>query len=118
MKQCIPFVIAILAIVAACNANNADGPQTGTVKGSVKDTAGDPLVGVRVTVAPPFASPVILHTASDGSWELDNVGIGTGQLNFDSLPADCPTVQAQNYYLLSPGTTATVSLSIACTARH
>lgn len=110
--------MAILAIVAACDANNSSGPQTGTVKGSIKDTAGDALVGVRVTVTPPFGDPTVLHTASDGSWEVDNVGLGTGSVAFDSLPADCPTVQAQNYFLVSPGTTASVILSLACTARH
>ena len=114
MKQIIPFVLAIAAIVAACDANNANGPFTGTVKGTVKDTAGDPLVGVRVA----FDSTTILHTASDGSWQVVNVPVGTGSVAYDSLPADCPTVPAQNYYLLSPGTTAQVNLSLACTKRH
>ena len=118
MKQCIPFVLAILAIAAACDANNSTGPQTGTVKGYVKDTANDPLVGVLITVIPPLGDTVFLHTGSDGSWQVKNVSVGTGLVEFDSLPADCPTIPAQNFYLTSPGTTATVGLNVACTHRH
>src|SRR5579863_5149435 len=117
MKQFIPFAMTVLAIAAACTANN-EGGTTGTVKGSVKDTAGDALVGVRITVVPPVGDSAILHTGSDGSWEVENVGIGTGTVTFDSLPSDCPHVAPQNYFLLSPGTTASVALSVACTARH
>jgi hypothetical protein len=118
MKQHIPFALAILAIVAACNANNANGPFTGTVKGSVKDTLGDALVNVRVVVMPPGADSTVLHTASDGSWHLENVPLGTGSIQVESLPPDCAIQPAYQYFLESPRTTATLTLAVVCKSRH
>ena len=43
MNRSIPFALAIVVIVAACDANNSTGPFVGTVKGSISDTLGDPL---------------------------------------------------------------------------
>jgi hypothetical protein len=118
MKQTIPFVLATLAIIAACDVNNPNGPQTGTVKGTLTDTANNPFVGIRVVITPPTGDSTVLHTGSTGSYQLDNVPVGIGGVQIDSLPAGCPTIPPQNYFLESPGTTAQVNAVLACNAPH
>lgn len=118
MKRCIPFALALMAIIAACDANNATGPQTGTLKGSIKDTAGDPLVGVRVVVFPYQGDSIILHSGSDGSWQIKGISIGPGNVGIDSLPPDCDTIPPLQFFLASPGTTASLTLTVFCSQRH
>lgn len=118
MNRSIPFALALLAIVAACDANNSNGPFVGTVKGSISDTLGDPLANVRVVLYPPQGDSTVLHTASDGSWRLDNVPIGTGYIQVESLPPDCDSQPKINFFLESPQTTASLTLRVACASRH
>ena len=118
MKRSIPFVLAVLAIVAACQANNANGPFTGTVKGKISDTAGSALSNVRVVIQPPAGDSAVIRTGSDGSWEFDNVPIGVGRIEVESLPPDCDTQPAFQYALESPGTTTTLTLRVTCSSSH
>ena len=124
MKQVIPFALAILAIVAACDANNSSGPQVGTVKGTVLDlynsTETSPLVGVRVVVYPYQGDSSVLHTSSSGAWQITNVVIGPGTVHIESLPPDCDTIGTASiqYFLASPGTTASLTLKVACATKH
>jgi hypothetical protein len=118
MNRSIPFVLGLLAIVAACDANNSTGPQVGTVKGNIVDTLQQPLVGVRVVVYPFTGDSTVLHTSSTGSWQVNNVSIGTGEIAVESLPPDCDTVGSVQFFLASPGTSATVNLQIACSQSH
>ncbi len=118
MNRCLPFALGILAIVAACDANNSTGPFTGTLKGSLSSSVGGALANIRVVVYPPTGDSTVLRTTSTGSFELDNVPLGTGVVQVESLPADCDTQPAYNFYLESPQTTASVILTITCTSSH
>ncbi|HTD60567.1 MAG TPA: carboxypeptidase-like regulatory domain-containing protein [Gemmatimonadaceae bacterium] len=118
MKRSIPFALAILAIVAACDANNSTGPFTGTLKGSISSSLGGALANIRIVVDPPSGDSTVLHTASDGSFQLDNVPLGTGTVQVESLPADCDSQPPINFFLESPQTTASVILTVKCTSSH
>ena len=124
MNRIIPFALAMLALVAACNSiDSNNGPLTGAIKGTVLDSAGGgPLVGVRVTVYKPgdaaAADGAILHTASDGTWRVDNWPLGSGSVRVDQLPADCDSQPLLTYDLASPGTTATLTLTVDCKTSH
>jgi hypothetical protein len=117
MSRGLPIALAILAIVAAC-VNDTTGPLTGTVKGVVSDSAGGKLANVVVIVYPPSGDSTLLHTASDGSWQLNNVPIGSGSIQIESLPPDCDTQPLYSFYLASPGTTSSVNVTVACTSSH
>ena len=112
------MALAILAIVAACDANNSTGPFTGTLKVSLSSSVGGALANIRVVVYPPTGDSTVLHTGSDGSLQLNNVPLGTGVVQVESLPADCDTQPPYNFYLESPQTTASVVLTITCTSSH
>jgi len=118
MNRCLPFALGILAIVAACDANNSTGPFTGTLKGSLSSSVGGALANIRVVVYPPTGDSTVLRTTSTGSFELDNVPLGTGVVQVESLPADCDTQPAYNFYLESPQTTASVVVTVKCTSSH
>jgi hypothetical protein len=118
MNRSIPFVLAIVAILAACNATNANGPFTGTVKGSISSSLGGALVGVRVVVYPPVGDSSVLHTSSTGAWQLDNTPVGMGNVQIESLPPDCDSQRLIDYFIASPGTTASLTLTVHCTSSH
>jgi hypothetical protein len=118
MNRSLPLALAILAIVAACDANNSTGPFTGTLKGSITSSLGGALANIRVVVYPPSGESTVLHTGSDGTFQLDNVPLGTGAVQVESLPADCDTQPPINFFLESPQTTASVTLTVTCTSSH
>jgi len=111
-------VLAIVAIVAACNANNANGPFVGNVKGTISSSLGGALANVRVVVTPYQSNSTVLHTGSDGSWHLDNVSVGPGTVQVESLPPDCDTQPVLNFFIGSPQTTASLTLTVICTSSH
>jgi hypothetical protein len=53
--------------------NGAGAPTTGSIGGSVKDTAASPLAGVTVSTTPPSGTAT---TLADGSFTISNVTIG------------------------------------------
>ena len=120
MNRSIPFALAIVAIVAACDANNANGPFVGNVKGTISSSLGGALANVRVVVIPYQSDSTVLHTGSDGSWHLDNVSVGPGRVRAESLPPDCDTsgLSALNFFIESPQTTASLTLTVHCTSSH
>ena len=118
MNRRLPFALAILAIVAACDANNSTGPFTGTLKGSLSSSLGGALANIRVVVYPPRGDSTVLRTGSDGSFQLNNVPLGTGSVQVESLPPDCDTLPPINFFLESPQTTASVIVKVTCTSSH
>ena len=118
MNRRLPFALAILAIVAACDANNSTGPFTGTLKGSLTSSIGGALANIRVVVYPQTGDSTVVHTASDGSFQLTNVPVGTGQVQIESLPPDCDSQPPINFVLASPQTTTTVTVTVICTSSH
>jgi hypothetical protein len=118
MNRSLPCALAILAIVAACDANNSTGPFTGTLKGSLSSSLGGGLANIRVVVYPPSGDSTVLRTATDGSFQLDNVPLGTGAVQVESLPPDCDSEPSVNFFLESPQTTASVILTVKCTSSH
>lgn len=118
MNRSLPCALAILAIVAACDANNSTGPFTGTLKGSLSSSLGGGLANIRVVVYPPSGDSTVLRTATDGSFQLDNVPLGTGAVQVESLPPDCDSEPSVSFFLESPQTTASVILTVKCTSSH
>jgi hypothetical protein len=118
MNRSLPFVLAILAIVAACDTNTSTGPFTGTVKGSDSSSLGGPLANIRVVVYPAAGDSTVLHTSSNGTWQLNNVPVGTGTVQIESLPPDCDTLPPITFFLESPQTTASVNVVVKCTSSH
>ena len=118
MNRTIPFVLAIVAIIAGCNANNANGPFTGNVKGTLLDSLGGVLANVRVVVYPYQSDSTVVHTATDGSWHVDNIAVGPGEFRIESLPPDCDSVPPVVFVLESPQTTTTVTVTVRCTIKR
>jgi hypothetical protein len=115
MRQCVLLAWAVLSI-AACNADNATGPEIGTVAGTITSSLGGALANVRVAVYESSSDSVILHTNSSGAWSVGNVPLGTGVVQVESLPANCDAQPPVDYDLESPGTTYTVNLTVTCKA--
>lgn len=113
-------LLLTVAAVAACNADNSNGPFTGTLKGQLTSSLGGGLANIPVLVSLPTAAPTdtTVHTNSNGAFQINNVPIGSGSVQVESLPPDCDTLPAEGYFIESPGTTATLNFTVACKSTH
>jgi hypothetical protein len=116
MRRWVPLAVAVLTI-AACNTDNpGGGSYTGTVAGTLKSSLGGALAGIRVVVYETEDDSVIVRSNSSGAWQVDSVPVGSGTVQVESLPANCDSQPPFSYYLASPGTTASVNVTITCKA--
>jgi hypothetical protein len=83
IRRLLAISIAAAGIAVTAPAAFADGPVT--LSGVVRDGAGQPLAGVRVTLQPPGTSGFSVSSAPDGSYSL-TVAPGSYRLNLSRTP--------------------------------
>src|SRR6185437_14522810 len=101
------LLLAIAALVVATPA--VLSAQSGTIKGTVTDTATGPVVGAVVTID---ASAQLTQTNSKGAYEFRGVPAGAHTVRVRAL-GHTPSTQSVN---LEAGGTATANFSIGSNA--